>query len=76
MYLPLCWGLAVFIAPKYGVSDTRLSELVQISASLKDNVMHGQVKKNHYFYFPLIDKEHIVDNYGLVKTTFICTTSA
>mgnify|MGYP005812362179 FL=1 len=34
-YMPICWGLAVFIAPKYGVSDTRLAELVQISASLK-----------------------------------------
>ena len=51
-YLPLCWGLAVFIAPKYGVSEHRLSELVTISAALKQKCENWSTEKESLFLLP------------------------
>ena len=51
-YLPLCWGLAVFIAPKYGVSEHRLNELVQISSSLKQQCDAWSTEKESLFLLP------------------------
>jgi len=51
-YLPLCWGLAVFIAPKYGVSETRLNELITISSSLKTQCDTWSTEKESLFLLP------------------------
>ena len=51
-YLPLCWGLAVFVAPKYGVSETRLSELVQIQSILKGQCEAWSSEQESLFLLP------------------------
>jgi len=51
-YLPLCWGLAVIIAPKYGVTTNKYSELVQISSSLKQQCDDWSAEKESLFLLP------------------------
>ena len=51
-YLPLCWGLAVYIAPKYGVTDNKYTELVTIAAALKQKCDNWSSEKESLFLLP------------------------
>jgi len=51
-YLPLCWGLAVIISPKYGVTATKYQELIAISSSLKQQCDDWSTEKESLFLLP------------------------
>ena len=51
-YLPLCWGLAVIIAPKYGVTAHKYQELLAVSSSLKQQCDDWSTEKESLFLLP------------------------
>ena len=51
-YLPLAWNLAVSIAPKYGVSGTRLTELATLGGAMKRNVDSWSVEQTSIYLKP------------------------
>ena len=51
-YMPLAWNLGVSIAPKYGVSGTRLAELAQLAIGMKNNADTWSVEQTSVFIKP------------------------
>ena len=51
-YLPLCWGLAVVVAPKYGVTATKYQELISVSSALKQQCDDWSTEKESLFLLP------------------------